>query len=558
LSLVLEKYRQAIRDKKTVRWEEVTDYPTGRKIGEVSVAPILDANGCCTRFVGTVHDITERKRLDEEVRLQSEALRDSEERFRTIAETSFDAILTVDLEGKITYASPATVRITGYSEKELLGAPMQTFLPESEIPNLMRIFGAAMMGEDSEMAVLNILMKNGSIASVEFHGSPILKRGELIGFEAVARDITERTRMEDEMRVSKERLEYVIASNPAVIFTGKPHSDYADFDSTYMSGSVTQLLGYEPHDFIADPGFWRKRVHPEDRPHVRAAMPHLFKDGHVSVDYRFMHKNGSYRWVHEEVTVMRDAAGSPRDVTGYWTDITERKGFEEMRDRLIAAATHELRTPLGPLKVHVDYALSGKLGPIPEKLKPSLQVMKTETDQLIALTEALLDIRRLQSGKFELNLQLLDLREVIDQSIRETQIILDVKKQHLHLEAPEKPLQLQGDATRLVGVLVNLLSNASKYSPEQGKITLTANEEADVIMVRISDMGIGISREDLSRVFEPFAPIKKPLYLKGPGLGLSISKGIVEAHGGKIWVESEGEGKGSTFTFTLPKPKEKD
>jgi signal transduction histidine kinase len=104
--------------------------------------------------------------------------------------------------------------------------------------------------------------------------------------------------------------------------------------------------------------------------------------------------------------------------------------------------------------------------------------------------------------------------------------------------------------------LANLLNNAFKYTPEKTAITVKVDDEGDTIKCQISDAGIGIRREDLPKVFEPFSNIKKPAIFETAGIGLSISKGIVEAHGGKIWVESEGEGKGTTFTFTLPKLKD--
>jgi signal transduction histidine kinase len=105
-------------------------------------------------------------------------------------------------------------------------------------------------------------------------------------------------------------------------------------------------------------------------------------------------------------------------------------------------------------------------------------------------------------------------------------------------------------------VLANLLDNASKYTPEQGEITITVDADADTIRLILSDTGVGIRKEDLAKVFEPFSNIKKPSTIQSAGLGLSIAKGIVEAHGGKMWVQSDGEGKGATFTFTLPKLKE--
>jgi signal transduction histidine kinase len=235
-------------------------------------------------------------------------------------------------------------------------------------------------------------------------------------------------------------------------------------------------------------------------------------------------------------------------------DITERKLLEDMKDQFLSHVTHELRTPLGPLMVHLDYAAAGKLGPLSEKLKSSLEVMKRSVGRLHGLTNELLDLRRIQAGRFQLNLEPINFRTVLDESI-DAQAD---QKQRVHLEVTEGPLPVRGDPTRLRQVLANLLNNAFKYTPEQGTITVKVGEEGDAIKCQISDAGIGIRSEDLPKVFEPFSNIKKPAIYETAGIGLSITKGIVEAHGGKIWAESEGEGKGATFTFTLPKLKEDD
>jgi two-component system CheB/CheR fusion protein len=236
-------------------------------------------------------------------------------------------------------------------------------------------------------------------------------------------------------------------------------------------------------------------------------------------------------------------------------DITERKRMEKMRIQFISAVTHELRTPLVPIKANVDFVLSGRLGPLPEKVEVSLQVVKRNIDRLALLTDELLDIRRLESGRFQLNFEPLDFRDVINQSIKEMQAAVDLKKQSLRVEIPDEPLPIHGDSARLGQVLLNLLANASKFTPENGLITVKVEEEADAVKVQVSDTGLGLRTEDLVRVFEPFSAIEKPVYIKGTGLGLSLAKGLVEAHGGEIWAESAGEGKGATFTFTIPKNK---
>jgi signal transduction histidine kinase len=145
-----------------------------------------------------------------------------------------------------------------------------------------------------------------------------------------------------------------------------------------------------------------------------------------------------------------------------------------------------------------------------------------------------------------------DLTNIIEHCIEEIQPFLEGKKQNFNLKIPESPLMVRVDRIRLSQIIMNLLNNATKYTPEGGDITLVIKEMKDVIQVQVFDNGIGVREEDLGKIFQPFSNIKKSNYIKGTGLGLSVTKGLVEAHGGTIQAHSDGEGKGTTFTFTLP------
>ena len=249
-------------------------------------------------------------------------------------------------------------------------------------------------------------------------------------------------------------------------------------------------------------------------------------------------------------------------------DITMRKRAEEelrraanafklmeLKDRFISAVTHELRTPLVSVKGYLDFILMGEAGTVPWGIEQNLQVVKRNADQLLNLTDDLLDVRRLESGKLQLNLKPMNLLDVARHCYGEIQPFVKEKKQKISLDAPERGLPIAGDNVRLNQSLMNLLINASKFTPEKGQIAVKVSENTDYYEVRVSDTGIGIKSEDLQRVFEPFATIVKPAYVKGTGLGLSVTKGLIEAHGGKIWAESPGQDKGATFIFTLPKRK---
>jgi signal transduction histidine kinase len=226
-----------------------------------------------------------------------------------------------------------------------------------------------------------------------------------------------------------------------------------------------------------------------------------------------------------------------------------------MRDNFIVAVTHELRTPLVSIKGYVDHIMA-KEPTLPSPIKSQIEVVRRNTDRLLELTNDLLNIQDVESGKLEIRLEKLSLQETLTQCIEEIQPLLRGKKQEIKLEVTNKPLLVVGDRLRLNEVIMNLLSNANKFTPNGGNIIIGVEEDRTSATVHLTDNGIGIDKKDLDRVFDPFAVIEKPTYFKGTGLGLSLTKKLIEAQGGKIWVTSLGKGQGATFAFTLPKPKE--
>lgn len=223
-----------------------------------------------------------------------------------------------------------------------------------------------------------------------------------------------------------------------------------------------------------------------------------------------------------------------------------------IRHQFMAKATHELRTPLVSIKGYIEFIISGKLGSYPERQKTCLQAVSRNTNRLIALVNDILDIRLIESEKYHVNIKQFDIEKTLDMCIKEVQPFLDEKNQNIETKNTlESPL-IKADEVRITQTIINLLSNAIKFSPENSKITIRILNLEDTIKFEVIDQGIGIKEEDLERVFDPFTDIKKPSYYSGSGLGLNVSKLIIEAHEGKIWGQSAGEGKGSTFIFTLP------
>jgi len=232
--------------------------------------------------------------------------------------------------------------------------------------------------------------------------------------------------------------------------------------------------------------------------------------------------------------------------------IARENEVDRVRSRFLSTITHELRTPLTSIKGYIDIIRSGFAGEVPGEIDELLEVVTRNTDRLSTLTNDLLDIQRIETGRLEVELAPIELKEVLASCVEEIKPFLDEKKQQLQTETPEDPIIIQGDQVRLSQVMMNLLNNASKFSPEEKSISLEAEIKDEEVWISISDSGIGIKEKDLERVFEPLAMIEKPIYVKGTGLGLSVSKGIIDLHQGRIWAESEGEWKGATFIISLP------
>lgn len=225
----------------------------------------------------------------------------------------------------------------------------------------------------------------------------------------------------------------------------------------------------------------------------------------------------------------------------------------EMREEFLALTTHDLRSPLTVISGVISFFTSGRLGELSPEQKNMVSMMERNTQNLIELVNDLLDASKIESGTMRLDLAATDLRPLIGE-LRETMGPL-AKEKEIALEEtiPEDLPQLLTDRPKLRRVLVNLLSNALKFTPKGGRVEVGAAREGDVVRVSVADTGVGIPPEDTARLFDKYeqARSRATRSEKGTGLGLYITRQLVELHGGQISVESE-VGKGSTFSFTIP------
>jgi PAS domain S-box-containing protein len=328
-TLVADRYRRRAAG------EDVPNRYEFRIVGRDGETHNLEINAVCINWLGrpaTINflaDITERRRAED-------ALRESEERHRLLFETMGQGVVYQDADGRIVSANPAAERILGLTIDQMQGRtsadPRWHAIREdgSDFPGETH---ASMIALRTGKEVSGVIMGVFNPTADSYHwisidAVPQFRPGEDRPYRVYATftDITERRRTEEEITQAGLRLEHLLKSSPVVIYTA---AGTADSGATFVSGNVLALVGFEPSDFLNDPGFWRNHVHPEDRDRVMAELPQMFRQPSFAHEYRFRNKIGDYIWVHDEVKVLRDARGEPVEVIGSWSDVTERRRAEE-------------------------------------------------------------------------------------------------------------------------------------------------------------------------------------------------------------------------------------
>ena len=394
---------------------------------------------------------------------------------------------------------------------------------------------------EADLALLTLFANHAAIALENARYSENLE--ELVG---------ERTRKlresEEELRAARERLEYVVASNPAVLYLEKPLPDLSDTVSTFVSESATSVLGFEPKNFLGESGlnFWRSRIHPDDLARYWAEMPSLWSDGHHTFEYRFLHSDGTYRWIREEYKVIRDAEGRILDIVSVAIDVTERKKLYEKlakAERLAvigettAMVGHDLRNPLqgiaGALYLLKQESLTA------EERNEMLQVIEKSLEYSDAIIRDLSDY----SAEIQLHIAEATPKSITRNAIGAVKVPQNITVQDLSEGHPT----LRVDPDRMRRVFINLIENAIDAMPQGGTLTISSKKSDGNVEIALTDTGSGMPKMAMENLWKPLQTTKA----KGLGLGLAICKRIVDAHGGSMSVKSQ-VGGGTTLTMQLP------
>jgi PAS domain S-box-containing protein len=424
----------------------------------------------------------------------------------------------------------------------------------------------------------------------------VLYRNDLM--QDLQKNIELREYTQSKLGKASAKLQYLVENTPSIIYRAVPSGD---FSFTYISENIYRNLGYQSEDVLEDPDFWFQHIHSDDLDKIFPRISYLIQDGVQSYDYRFMHKDGSYIWMHDTMRMIFDSDNKPLEIVGSFTDITElkqaeeeinksHKDLQEAQEQLLQS---EKMSSIGQLAAGVAHEINNPIAFV----YSNLSTMQKYTDKLLNVlkvygkTESLLAqdnevAKEIQQVREQADLDFLieDLPGLVQESrnglSRVKQIIQDLKDfsrvDHAELEFVDlhkgldstlniasNEIKYIADVVKEYGdlplvecrsaqinqVFMNLLVNAAHAIEEHGVITIRTGAKDDRVWVQITDTGNGISPEHMSKLFDPFFTTK-PVG-KGTGLGLSLSYGIVKTHDGRIEVESE-VGRGTTFRVWLP------
>ncbi len=516
----------------------------------------------------TLTDITERKQAEMEL-IQSEA------KFRSTFDQSPVGSVIVGLDKHFIRCNSAFCNFLGYPESELIGKTISDITHPEDLEIGMKELKQMMEGKiESYTRQKRYIRKDGSIIWGEISIRLVRDaNNEPLYFLPIIQNITERKQAEEALGASEEKYRQIVDTAGEGIWMID-----AEGNTTFANQKMTELLGYSAGEMLGVSFF---TFMDEDGKALAAANVQRRRQGiKEQHDFKFRRKDGTDLWTILETNPIFDKDGRYAGALAMITNITERKQAEELvqryadeleqrveertaqlisanraKDEFLANISHELRTPLSGILGYSEILLEGVRGPLTEKQQQAVEMINSSGEYLLKLVNDILDISRIETGKFEIRPEIIDVNEICKSSLSLILPLAGKKSIRVDYSPCMDACTIFADPKRLKQMLVNLLHNAVKFTPEQGavKFNVQANAKEGVMRFSITDTGIGIKPEDIQKIFNPFVQVDSGLsrQYEGSGLGLVLVKKLAELHGGGVELQSD-FGKGSCFTLVLP------
>jgi PAS domain S-box-containing protein len=472
-------------------------------------------------------------------------------RAHALIELASDGIFVADLEGRFTEVNDAGCRLLGLSREEIFGKTIMDFILPEEKERLFSHREQFLRG-GTDVGEWMLRRKDGTYLPVEV-SAKILPDGRWL---AIDRDISERKRTEETLRRAQERFELALKG-----------ANLGSWDWNITTGEVisnarcAEMRGFRAEELTPSADAYFASIHPDDLTAFQKALSACLAGGsEFECEYRARTKAGDWVWVQSQGNIFaQDTQGRPTRMVGTALDITPRKRAEQVlrlseaaakqatqaRDDMLGVVAHDLRNPLAAIA-----ALAAVLQKADSEREIGDEIAYA-ADRMSRLIQELVDVTHLEAGTFAIRQERVPTHNVLSAVLDSQAPLASSASLTLRLDAEPDLPDLWADHDRLLQVFENLLGNAVKFTKPGGQITLGAKADADKVLFSVADTGRGIDSNHLPRLFDRFWQARDEDRRRGAGLGLPIAKGIVETHGGSIWVQSS-PGQGSTFSFTIP------
>jgi PAS domain S-box-containing protein len=519
---------------------------------------------------------------------EEKALRESENRYRALFENATDAIFLMRGDRFIA-CNPKTLEIFGATREQIINHTPFDVSPPTQ-PD----------GRDSRESAREKIDKaykgipqffewehikaDGTSFYVEVH----LNRLQLstgVFLLAIVRDITERKRMEENLKKKQTRELLVLRALPMAFYVAQPFGDYG---GTWVSDQIDTISGFKPGEFMADIHLWASRLHPEDKERTLTQFDMLKEKDFITVEYRWQAKNGKYVWLLDQAVLTRDENNQPKEIIGTWLDITEGKQAEEKErqyqdqlmqaDKMVALGTlvsgvaHEINNPNNAIMFNApllkeifdeiipmmderyqqegDFQLAGlPYSQLKESASELFNGIIRSSDRIKGIVADLKNFARPESYDLD---QEVNINNVVQESLTLLQNMIKKSTNNFSVKYGKNIPPVIGNFQRLEQVIINLVQNACQALDNKKQaigVSISYDKKNHQVRMKVEDEGVGIEPENIKFITDPFFTTKREQ--GGTGLGLSVSARIIRNHGGTLHIQSE-PGKGSVFIVTLP------
>ncbi|HEY9851408.1 MAG TPA: PAS domain S-box protein [Leptolyngbyaceae cyanobacterium] len=555
------RMRQELLDKGAIRnWELDFRIKSGELKTMLVSAEIIDLGGeSC--ILSASNDITDRKQIEQ-------ALRESEERYRAVIEDQTELIYRFKPNGILTFVNDAYCRYFNKKRSDLIGSNFMPVIPEEDQLKIKQ--NLASLNQDNPIVNIEHRVIFGKLQRWQQWTDRAIfdENGNLIEFQAVGIDISDRKQAEEALRESQRALFTLMSNLPGMAYRNLYDEHWT---MEFVSEGCFELTGYLPEDLIGNRTIsYEEMTHPEDRASVRYAIESaVISRQPFELVYRIITATGEPKWVWEKGQGIFSSSREPLALEGFITDINDRKQAEEALQKALATAdaasrakgeflskmSHELRTPLNAILGFTQ--VLARDNTITGQQQEYLGIISRSGEHLLTLINDVLEMSKIEAGRIELHENSFDLYRLLNSLEEMFRLKAETKGLQLIFDYnPNLPQYIKTDESKLRQVLINLLGNAIKFT-ERGGVALRAKKEEretakqNIILFEIEDTGLGIAPEEFDQLFDPFGQTETGRKSQsGTGLGLPISRQFVQLMGGDITFSSTLE-KGTIFKFFI-------